>query len=242
MDEHWRSAERFAATGIQSVRALQRAGVERWLWELFRPRDAWRLTRGVWVSAQRLPSATLLVAHVLSQLAARGAVGLRSAAALHGLLEAPEVLEVVMPRGAWRTQASWPFAHRRFTVACRALDDHVLTVPMEPGLGLRVTTRERTVLDLLRFRRQVGEGAARSALRRFLDTRGDEAVLAGLARQLRVSTALARALKQVALLAPLPPVRDCRPLVYPTAMEEEAPPLFPRAPVHVRGVPPLPLR
>jgi len=183
-----------------------------------------RATWGVWVSAERLPSAVALVAHVVGQLAPRGAVGVRSAAAMHGLLEAPDVLDVVVPRTHSRSIASWPFAHRCFVVTSRAGDDQHVCLPVEQDLFLTLTARYRTVVDLVRFRSTVGELTASLALRRILDAGGELALLEHLARGHRASTGLARLLPIARALPPPPPVLDCRPLVFAAGHPERVPP------------------
>lgn len=225
----WDSMWRLEETGAQSAKHEARLGVGTWWREFLRggPERAVRLTWGLWVSGKRLPSATVLVAHVASQLAPRGLVGLRSAAAVHGLLEAPEALDLVVPRGAWKTIAPWPFAHHRFTVTSTAGGDDVIVLPLEPGLGLRLTSRVRTVVDLLRFRARVGLPVVALALRRFLDAGGDVATLRLEARRLRAATALASLERLASALPPPPLVEDCRPLVFPPGLPERVMPFTP---------------
>ncbi|GMU61066.1 MAG: hypothetical protein AMXMBFR34_28290 [Myxococcaceae bacterium] len=183
------------------------------------------LTHGVWVHQGRLPSSTTMVAHVLGQLAPRAVVGLRSAAAMHGLLEAPEVLDFIAPRGTWRTTAPWPFEVRRFDVKGKAAPDQVTHLPLEPALVLPVTSAPSTVVDLLRFRSVVSTSTAALALRRFLDAGGHLDALASLARERRARTALEEVFP-LARLLPLPlAVEDCRPLAFPPGLPEHVPPI-----------------
>lgn len=223
--EYWDADGRFQQQGVQSAKALTRAGVETW-WRQWLREEAQCLTRGVYVSSKRLASVVPLVAHVVSQLAPRGLIGVRSAAALHGLLEAPEQLDLLMPRGAWETIADWPFARRRFTVTSMAEGDDVIASPIEPGLDLHLTSATRTVVDLARFQRTVTERLAAEALRRFLDRGGDLDAAERLARQTRASSPFTRSLRLARSLDAPPPVRDARPLVYPTGLVEDFPPLF----------------
>lgn len=216
--------DRLRATGIRSAAADGRAGVPRW-WREFSPESV-RLTRGVWVLPGGLPEATLLVAHVLGQFAPNALVGVRSAAALHGLLEAPDTLDFIAPRDGWRTHCDWPFAHRRFTVSGMADADQVVAAPLEPGLELRATTAARTLVDLVRFRSVVSSAIAALALRRFLDLGGDVAALEHLALALRAKKPLRAVLVAARHLPPPPPVRDCRPLAFPPGLPEEVPPAF----------------
>ncbi|MEW5739600.1 MAG: hypothetical protein AB1938_11775 [Myxococcota bacterium] len=221
----------FIATGIQSARVEERRGVERASRQFIRylNRDGTRrLTWGVWVHEGRLPSSEVLVAHVLGQLAPRALVGVRSAAAMHGLLEAPEALDFVVPRTEWRTIAPWPFAFRRFDVTSTPVGDQVVFVPLEKDLALRVTSALRTVVDLLRLRTVVGLPTAALALRRFLDSGGDEIALASLCRTHRAEKGLKLVRRQAAALSSPPPVLDCRPLVFPAGLPERAPSVLPR--------------
>lgn len=225
--DYWDAKNRLEQVGVQSAKALARAGVESW-WRQWLREGAQSLTRGVHVSAKRLASVVPLVAHGVSQLAPRGLVGVRSAAALHGLLEAPEQLDLLMPRGAWRTTADWPFACRRFNVTSTPEGDDVITAPLEPGLDLRATSAARTVVDLARFRCEVGERLAAEALRRFLDRGDDLEAAERLARRTRASSPFTRTLRLAHHLGALPPVRDARPLVYPSGFSEDVPPFFRR--------------
>jgi len=221
-------AKAFESRGVLSVRAWERWGFDRQAQHDARhmAMEAERLTYGVWVSPKRLPSATELVAHVMSQLAPRAVVGLRSAAALHGLLEAPEAVDLVLPRGAWRTRASWPFAHRCFVVTSRAEGDQVVTAPLEPGLSLSSTSAPRTLVDLVRFRRAVAPRLAALALRRFLDLGGDLDGVRALAWRLRAKTGLRHSERLALAFDPPARVTDCRPFVFPTGFPERTPPLF----------------
>ncbi|MDP1827897.1 MAG: hypothetical protein Q8L48_31780 [Archangium sp.] len=153
-----------------------------------------RLVRGVWVSGKRPPSRELEWATVIAQVMPRAVIGLRSAAALHGLTESPDVLELLVPRGSWsRGRLPWP--SRCFGVAPRFAELYLEERPLRGQCVLRLTSAVRSAVDLVRYRNRVGPDHASQVLRRWLELGGTAQVALECARALRVERAVKAALR-----------------------------------------------
>lgn len=179
------------AGGTISSAALISAGAR---WEdLYRLRDSgWlvEISRGLYRRADAPPIAHLdLIA--VSRRAAHGMICLASAAAFWDLTdEIPRKVHLAVPRNRHRPQITYPptavhvFAVETFEIG-RA------HYQFESGDRIWITSRERTVVDLLRLTRQVGRDQALDALRRYLDS-GDRrpAELMNVAHALHVTKRL----------------------------------------------------
>lgn len=123
----------------------------------------------------------------VSRRAPRAAVCLLSAAEVYELTdEIPRAVQIAVPRGARPPQIRYPpvqvfkFAAETFTLGMEQLD-------IADGEHVRITSPARTVVDLMRFRRSVGEPLALVALRRYLASPdGRPTTLIALARSLGV--------------------------------------------------------
>lgn len=167
------------------------------------PRDVYRwrdqdliieLSRGVFRRSDApLPSYPDLLA--VSHRAPRAAVCLLSAASVHDLTdELPRKVQIAVPRGARAPQITHPpvevfhFAEETFDLGLELV---AVAEPLpESGTGpetVRISGPARTVVDLMRFRRRIGEPVALVALRRYLAGPGGRpAQLIDLARALDV--------------------------------------------------------
>jgi hypothetical protein len=95
-------------------------------------------------------------------------VCLVSAAALHDLThELPLAVQIALPRGHGSPRITYP-AVEVFHFDAATLDLGLGDVEAAPGARVRVYTAARTVVDLMRFRRRIGERLALGALRRYL--------------------------------------------------------------------------
>ena len=109
--------------------------------------------------------------------------------------ELPDLVHVAVARGRHRPSIAYPST----LVHVFAADTFALgrvQQSLESAETIAISSRERTVVDLLRLRSRVGRDLALSALRRYLQGRdarpGD---LLALARQLRVGTVMAEAME-----------------------------------------------
>ena len=114
-------------------------------------------------------------------------VCLVSAAALHELTdELPRAVQIAVPRGARAPRITYPLVEVFHFDAAR-FDLGIELVEAAAGEPVRVYSAARTVVDLMRLRRRIGEPLALGALRRYLRQRGARpAVLLELARPLDV--------------------------------------------------------
>ena len=125
-----------------------------------------------------------------------GMICLNSAASYWDLTdELPAAVHVAVPRGRHRPQIAHPptrvhvFAAGTFELGREELS-------IESGETIAISSRERTVVDLLRLRSQVGRDQALSALRRYLQSDGARpGELLSLARRLRAGTVVAAAME-----------------------------------------------
>jgi predicted transcriptional regulator of viral defense system len=182
--------------GVASTSELIRGGAR---WEdLYRLRDEGALiglSRGVYRLADAPATAHLDLVAVCRR-APGGMICLSSAASFWDLTdEMPDVVHVAVARGRHRPSIAYPPT----CVHVFAADTFALgrvQQSLESAETIAISSRERTVVDLLRLRSRVGRDLALSALRRYLQ--GQEArpgELLALARQLRVGTVMAKAME-----------------------------------------------
>jgi len=138
--------------------------------ELYRWRDAGEvveLSRGVFRRADA-PEATYPELLALAHRVPVAVVCLVSAAAIHDLTdEQPRAVQFAVPRGTRSPRITYPpvEAHH-FDAATFELG--LAAVQAAPGESVRVYSPARTVADLMRMRRRIGEPLALAALRRHL--------------------------------------------------------------------------
>jgi predicted transcriptional regulator of viral defense system len=182
--------------GVASTSELIKGGAR---WEdLYRLRDEGaliELSRGIYRLADAPATAHLdLVA--VSRRAPEGMICLNSAASFWDLTDAmPDLVHIAVARGRHRPTIAYPptrvhvFAADTFALGC-------VQQTLESAETIAISSRERTVVDLLRLRSRVGRDLALSALRRYLQGRGARpGDLLALARQLRVGTVMAEAME-----------------------------------------------
>lgn len=182
--------------GVASTSELISGGAR---WEdLYRLRDEGaliELSRGVYRVADAPATAHLdLVA--VSRRVPEGMICLGSAASFWDLTdEMPDLVHVAVARGRHRPSIAYP-STRVHVFAADTFALGRVQQTLESAETIAISSRERTVVDLLRFRSRVGRDLALSALRRYLQGRearpGD---LLALARQLRVGTVMAEAME-----------------------------------------------
>jgi predicted transcriptional regulator of viral defense system len=121
---------------------------------------------------------------------------LNSAASFWDLTdELPGAVHVAVARGRHRPRIAYPPTQ----VHVFAADTFALgriRQSVEPAESIAISSKERTVVDLLRLRTRVGRDVALSALRAYL--RGQEAKpaeLLALARRLRIGSVMAEILE-----------------------------------------------
>jgi predicted transcriptional regulator of viral defense system len=182
--------------GVASTSELINGGAR---WEdLYRLRDEGALTqlsRGIYRVADTPATAHLDLVAVCRR-APEGMICLNSAASFWDLTdEMPGSVHVAVARDRHRPSIAYPPTR----VHVFAADTFVLgrvQQEIESAEVIAISSRERTVVDLLRLRSRVGRDLALSALRRYLQGRdakpGD---LLALARQLRVGTVMAEAME-----------------------------------------------
>jgi predicted transcriptional regulator of viral defense system len=130
----------------------------------------------------------------VSRRAPRGMICLLSALAHWDLTdEIPAAVDLAVPRGTTRPAISYPptrvhvFDARTFELGRERVD---------LGLGeeIAISSRERTIVDVFRFRNRIGTDLAYAALREYLRQPGARpGVLMQLAQQLRVAGPLRQA-------------------------------------------------
>ncbi len=157
--------------------------------DVYRWRDSGltvELSRGVFRRADAPPpSHPDLLA--VSRRVPRAAVCLLSAAALHELTdELPRAVQIAVPRGSRRPHVAYPPVEV-FTFAAATFDLGMEWEEVAEDEKVRLTGPARTVVDLMRLRRGIGEPLAFIALRRYLARPGGRpAALIDLARPLGV--------------------------------------------------------
>jgi predicted transcriptional regulator of viral defense system len=186
------------AGGVASASELIQGGAR---WEdLYRLRDEEaliELSRGIYRVADAPATAHLDLVAVCRRVPG-GMICLNSAASFWDLTdEMPDLVHVAVARGRHRPSIAYPptrvhvFAADTFALA-RA--QHTL----ESAETIAISSQERTVVDLMRFRSRVGRDLALSALRRYLQSRDAKpGELLALARQLRVGTVMAGAMESL---------------------------------------------
>lgn len=182
--------------GTVSSGELIAAGVR---WEdLYRLRDSGdlvELSRGVYRSAT-VPGIAHLDLVAVCRRAPDATVCLSSAAAYWDLTdELPERVHLAVARGTHRPSIVYPpTAVHVFAAATFALGRTVEVVGS--GETIQISSRERTVVDLLRLRARVGRDQAFGVLRTYLQSpNARPAELLDLARRLRAGTVVAAAME-----------------------------------------------
>jgi predicted transcriptional regulator of viral defense system len=168
-------------------------------WEdLYRLRDLGvlvEISRGVYRIVDAPATAHLDLVAVCRRAPAAMAC-LNSAASFWDLTdEMPDVVHLAVPRGAHRPRVAYPptrvhiFASATFSLG--RIEQEV-----ESGETIAISSRERTVVDLMRLRSRVGRDQAFAVLRAYLDGRDARpGELLALARELRTGKAMADALE-----------------------------------------------
>lgn len=183
------------AGGISSAAELIESGAR---WEdLYRLRDSGELielSRGIYRVADA-PSTAYLDLLAVCRRAPEGMICLNSAAGFWDLSdEMPDAVHLAIARGKHRPQIAYPptrvhvFAAATFSFG-RAMEK------VDSGETIAISSRERTVVDLMRLRSRIGSDLALGALRRYLQG-GDArpAELLAMARRLRVGSVIAEAM------------------------------------------------
>lgn len=156
------------------------------------PRDlyAWRdegsileLSRGVFRRADALP-ASYLDALAVAHRTPRAIVCCVSAAVVHELTdEMPAATQIAVPKRSHAPQIDYPpvtvfrFEERTFGVGLSSFE-------AAPDEWVRIYDAARTVVDLMRFRRRLGEPVAHAALHRYLASGARPALLLEYAQSL----------------------------------------------------------
>ncbi len=184
------------AGGVSSASELIQGGAR---WEdLYRLRDEGaliELSRGIYRVADAPATAHLDLVAVCRR-APDGMICLNSAASFWDLSdEMPDAVHVAVARGRHRPNIAYPSTRVHvFAAGTFALGRVQQT--LESAETIAISSRERTVVDLLRLRSRVGRDLALSALRRYLQHRDAKpGELLALARQLRVGTVMAEAME-----------------------------------------------
>jgi predicted transcriptional regulator of viral defense system len=182
--------------GVASTSELIEGGAR---WEdLYRLRDEGaliELSRGIYRVAGAPATAHLDLVAVCRR-APEGMICLNSAASFWDLTdEMPDSVHVAVARGRHRPNIAYPPTRVHvFAADTFALGRAQQT--LESAETIVVSSKERTVVDLLRLRSRVGRDVALSALRRYLQGRDAKpGELLALARQLRVGTVMAKAME-----------------------------------------------
>lgn len=149
------------------------------------PRDlyAWRdsgqiieLSRGVFRRADAPPASypdMIAVAH----RSPRAVVCCISAAAIHDLTdEMPASTQIAVPTKSHTPVIAYPPV-KVFRFGEASFELGLTSFEAGPGEPVRIYDRARTVVDLMRFRKRLGEQIAHSALHRYLRTSGSRAAL-----------------------------------------------------------------
>lgn len=186
---------RYAGGTITSAE-LVNAGAR---WEdLYRLRDSGQLlelSRGVYRVADASATAHLDLIAVCRR-APVGMICLNSAASFWDLTdELPDEVHLAVPRGAHRPHITYP-PTRVHVFAVETFELGRIQQPVASGELIAISSRERTVVDMMRLRSSIGRDQALAALRAYLH-RGDARPgdLLALARQLRIGTMMANAME-----------------------------------------------
>lgn len=184
------------AGGTSSATKLIESGA-RWD-DLYRLRDSGELielSRGVYRVADA-PETAYLDLMAVCRRAPAGMICLNSAASFWDLSdEVPDVVHLAIPRGKHRPQIAYPSTRVHVFAAATFSLGRVLQ-RIESGETIAISSKERTVVDLMRLRSSVGRDLALSALRRYLhDSDAKPGDLLALARQLRAGSVTAEAME-----------------------------------------------
>ena len=184
------------AGGISSAAELIEGGA-RWA-DLYRLRDSGELielSRGVYRVADA-PATAHLDLLAVCRRAPDAMICLNSAASFWDLSdELPDAVHLAIARGRHRPRIAYPptrvhvFAAATFSLGRDGEE-------IDSGETIAISSRERTVVDLMRLRSRVGRDLALGALRRYLQG-GDArpAELLGMARRLRIGSVMAEAME-----------------------------------------------
>lgn len=184
------------AGGIASASELTKSGAR---WEdVYRLRDEGaliELSRGIYRVAD-MPATAHLDLVTVCRRVPDGMICLNSAASFWDLTdEMPGSVHVAVARGRHRPRIAYPSTRVHvFAAETFALGRVHQTVDSSESIA--VSSRERTVVDLLRLRARVGRDVALSALRAYLrrqDAKPGE--LLALARQLRIGSVMSEVLE-----------------------------------------------
>jgi predicted transcriptional regulator of viral defense system len=184
------------AGGVASASELIQGGAR---WEdLYRLRDGGaliELSRGIYRVADAPATAHLDLVAVCRRVP-DGMICLSSAASFWDLTdEMPDAVHVAVARGRHRPNIVYP-PTRVHVFAADTFALGRVQQPLESVETIAISSRERTVVDLLRFRSRVGRDLALSALRRYLQHRDAKpGELLALARHLRVGPVMAGAME-----------------------------------------------
>ena len=175
------------------------AGGARWE-DLYRLRDLGdlvELSRGVFRVADA-PATAYVDLVAVCRRAPAAMVCLNSAASFWDLTdEMPEVVHIAVPRGAHRPRIAYP-PTRVHLFAADSFSLGRMEQQLESGETITISSRERTVVDLMRMRSRVGRDQALASLRRYLDDRDARpGELLALARELRAGRAMADAMESM---------------------------------------------
>jgi predicted transcriptional regulator of viral defense system len=168
-------------------------------WEdIYRLRDDGalvELSRGIYRLADAPATAHLDLVAVCRR-APEGMICLNSAASYWDLTdELPDSVHLAVARGRHLPKIAYP-PTRVHVFAADTFALGRIQQPIESGETIAISSRERTVADLLRLRTRVGRDLALTALRQYLqssDAKPGE--LLALARQLRIGTVMAEMLE-----------------------------------------------
>jgi predicted transcriptional regulator of viral defense system len=182
--------------GVASTSEFIKGGAR---WEdLYRLRDEGaliELSRGIYRIADA-PATAHLDLLAVCRRAPDGMICLNSAASYWDLTDdMPDSVHIAVARGKHRPSINYPPTRVHvFAVDTFALG--LVQQVLESAEVIAVSSKERTVVDLLRLRSRVGRDLALSALRRYLQSRDAKpGELLSLARQLRVGTVMAEAME-----------------------------------------------
>lgn len=165
--------------------------------DLYRLRDEGHiveLSRGLFQLAEAAGTGDVDFVAVCAR-APHGMICLNSALAHWDLSdEIPPVVHLAVPEGSHRPAIDHPPV-KVHVFRAGSFDLGRVEVREEHGERFWISDRERTVVDAFRLRHLIGEDMAHAALRRYLHERPKPARLAEMARELRVWTPLARAVR-----------------------------------------------
>lgn len=131
------------------------------------------LSRGVY---RRLdaPTPTYPDLLALSLRVPTGIICAVSAAAAHDLTdELPARIQIAIARGTTRPQITYP-PTRVYTFESSTFELGLTEIEAAPGEPVRIYNAARTVVDLMKLRKQIGENIALIVLRRYLSTTSAE--------------------------------------------------------------------